>query len=638
MRIFASISGTVLCLVVFLLSPAAPLSAQERITDFDSRIYVDRSGDLTVTETITAIAQGDRIKRGIYREFPTNYRNRAGARVRVGFQILEVTRDGRAEPYHTEQAGNGVRLYIGDTDVFLDPGSYTYAITYQTDRQIGFFADYDELYWNVTGNDWEFPIDTAAATIILPEGATILQTSTYTGRMGSTASNAQITEQTDHSITFRTTAPLGPGEGLTVAVAWPKGIVPEPTRQEETSYFLRDNLTLLAGSAGLCILFFYYLAVWSRVGKDPEPGTIIPRFEPPEGFTPAAARYVMKMGFDDKTFTAALVNMAVKKYLIIDDDGKTFTLSKAIKANPDVLTRGEKKTAHALFAGRDLVELKQQNHRTIREAMQALEKTLETDFAALHFKLNTKYMIPGLLLTLLVIGAIILTADQREIAGFMSIWLSLWSMGCATLLYSLYKAWKAALSGRAKITDKGGALFLSIFSLPFLGGWLLGFVVMAGAISLVNIIVLLVLLAVNIVFFLLLRAPTIHGRNVMDQLEGLKLYLSVAEKDRLNILNPPEKTPALFERFLPWALALDVEQQWTEQFSSVFAQMAQEGRYEPTWYNSRRPFSSRALASSLGSSLASAVSSSSTAPGSRSGSRGGGSSGGGGGGGGGGGW
>jgi uncharacterized membrane protein len=161
---------------------------------------------------------------------------------------------------------------------------------------------------------------------------------------------------------------------------------------------------------------------------------------------------------------------------------------------------------------------------------------------------------------------------------------------------------------------------------------------MAGAISLVNIIVLLVLLAVNIVFFLLLRAPTIHGRNVMDQLEGLKLYLSVAEKDRLNILNPPEKTPALFERFLPWALALDVEQQWTEQFSSVFAQMAQEGRYEPTWYNSRRPFSSHALASSLGSSLASAVSSSSTAPGSRSGSRGGGSSGGGGGGGGGGGW
>jgi uncharacterized membrane protein YgcG len=638
MRFFTPISGTILYLVVFLLSPAAPLSAKERITGFDSRIYVDRSGDLTVTETITAVARGDRIKRGIYREFPTDYRNRAGVRVKVGFQVLEVTRDGRTEPYHTEQAGNGVRLYVGDRDVFLNPGSYTYAITYQTDRQIGFFADYDELYWNVTGNDWEFLIDTASATIILPEGASVLQYSAYTGRTGSTASNAEITEQTDHSISFRTTVPLAPGEGLTVAVAWPKGIVPEPTRQEEVSSFLKDNLTILAGSFGLFILFFYYLAVWSRVGKDPEPGTIIPRFEPPEGFTPAAARYVMKMGFDNKTFTAALVNMAVKKYLIIDDDGKTFTLSKAIKANPDVLTRGEEKVAHALFADRDRVQLKQQNHRTVREAILALEKSLETDFAALHFKLNRRYMVPGLLLTLLVIGAIILTADQQETAGFMSIWLSLWSMGCAALLYSLYNAWKTALSGRAKITDKGGALFLTLFSLPFVGGWLLGFVVMANAISMVNIVVLLIILAVNIVFFLLLRAPTIHGRRIMDQLEGLKLYLSVAEKDRLNILNPPEKTSALFERFLPWALALNVEQQWSEQFSSVFARMAQEGRYEPTWYNSRRPFSSRALASSLGSSLASAVSSSSTAPGSRSGSGGGGSSGGGGGGGGGGGW
>ncbi|HHO46978.1 MAG TPA: DUF2207 domain-containing protein [Desulfobacteraceae bacterium] len=638
MHIFASISGTILCLVVLLLSPAAPLSAQERITGFASWIYIDRSGDLTVTETIDVIAAGNRIQRGIYRDFPTDYTNRAGVRVRVGFRVLEVMRDGRAEPYHTEQAANGTRLYIGDRDVFLGPGPHTYSITYQTDRQIGFFADYDELYWNVTGNDWEFPIDKASATIVLPEGASVLQYSIYTGRTGSRASDAEVTEQLDHSISFRTTAPLAPGEGLTVAVAWPKGIVPEPDNLDRTTYFLKDNLTVLAGAAGLLVLFFYYIAVWLKVGKDPEPGVIIPRFEPPEGFTPAAGRYVMRMGFDDKTFTAALVNMAVKKYLVIEDDGNTFHLTKVKKANAGVLTAGEKKIADKLFGGAERLQLKQKNHRTIRDALLALEKSLRTDFEALHFKRNSQYMIPGLLITILVIASIIFTARQREIAGFMSIWLSLWSMGCVALLYGLYNAWKAVLSGGAKISDKGGALFLSLFSLPFLGGWLLGFFVMASAISLVNIVVLLVILTANIVFYHLLRAPTIHGRKIMDQLEGLKLYLSVAEKDRLNLLNPPEMTPALFEKFLPWALALNVEQQWSEQFSSMLAQAAKDGSYDPSWYHSSRPFSARSLASSLGSSLSSTISSSSTAPGSSSGSRGGGSSGGGGGGGGGGGW
>lgn len=638
MRIFAPISGIILYLVVFLLSQAPPLRAQERIAGFDSRIHVDRSGVLTVTETIAVVAEGNRIQRGIYREFPTDYTNRAGLRVRVGFQVLEVMRDGRTEPYHTQQVINGTRLYIGDKDVFLDPGPYTYSITYQTDRQIGFFADYDELYWNVTGNDWEFPIDTASTTIILPEGASILEYSTYTGRTGSRASDAEITEQTDHSISFRTTTPLAPGEGLTVAVAWPKGIIPEPDSLGRTAYFLKDNLTILAGAAGLLVLFFYYIAVWLKVGKDPEPGTIIPRFESPENFTPAAARYVMRMGFDDKTFTAALVNMAVKKYLIIEDDGGTFTLTKVKKANAGVLTAGEKKIADKLFGGSDRLQLKQKNHRTIRDAVLALEKSLGTDFEALHFKRNSQYMIPGLLITILVIASIIFTARQREIAGFMSIWLSFWSIGCVALLYGLYNAWKTVFSGRAKINEKGGALFLSLFSLPFLGGWLVGFFVMASAISLINIVVLLVILAANIVFYHLLRAPTIHGRKIMDQLEGLKLYLSVAEKDRLNLLNPPEKTPDLFEKFLPWALALNVEQQWSEQFSSMLALAAKDGSYDPSWYNSRRPFSSRSLASSLGSSLSSTITSSSTAPGSSSGSRGGGSSGGGGGGGGGGGW
>jgi uncharacterized membrane protein len=126
----------------------------------------------------------------------------------------------------------------------------------------------------------------------------------------------------------------------------------------------------------------------------------------------------------------------------------------------------------------------------------------------------------------------------------------------------------------------------------------------------------------------------------MDEIEGFKLYLSVAEQERLSILNPPDKTPELFERYLPYALALDVENEWSEQFADVLAAAAGGGGYQPAWYSgtSWSRMGASTMASNLGNSFAGAISSASSPPGSSFGSGGGGSSGGGGGGGGGGGW
>ncbi len=627
-----------LLLSFILLVICTAVQARERITSFDSWIEVDISGRLTVIETISVVAEGKNIKRGIYRDFPTDYTDRAGNHVKVSFNVLSVQKGGRSEPYHIKQMKNGIRVYIGNKDVILRSGPYTYTLTYQTDRQIGFFEDYDELYWNVTGNDWSFPIEIASATLVLPKEATVLQHSVYTGRQGSTASQAEVVSLENNEISFRTTRPLPPREGLTVSVAWPKGIVTEPDIGDRASFLFRDNLTVLTGIIGLLILFFYYIIAWVKVGRDPEPEAIIPRFEPPPGFTPAAARYVMRMGFDNKAFTASVVSLAVKKYLTIEDDDEDFTLTRADTADLKDLSKGEKKVAGKLFSGSNTLVLKQSNHTRISASISALEKSLQSDFQSMHFERNRLYLVPGLLITLFIILSIILTAHQKDLAGFMSLWLSIWSGACFALLYGVYQAWKSVLSGRSNLNDKGGALFLTLFSLPFFGGWFMGMYALSTATSYTTVMVLIVVICVNLLFFHLLKAPTIYGRRTMDQLEGLKLYLSVAEKDRLNLLNPPEKTPELFEKFLPWALALDVEQEWSEQFDELLEKARQDGSYEPVWYHSHRPFSSSSLASNLGSSLSSTISSSSTAPGSSSGSGGGGSSGGGGGGGGGGGW
>ncbi|MHB8788300.1 MAG: DUF2207 domain-containing protein [Desulfobulbaceae bacterium] len=627
---------TFLLLLAILQLFCGPLLAEERITSFASKIIVEESGQLTITETISVIAEGVEIKRGIYRDFPTTYTDRAGHRFRVDFEPIAVERDGSPEPFHLKEMANGVRVYMGQEDVFLDPGPYTYTLTYQTRRQIGFFADYDELYWNVTGNDWAFPIDTAAATIVLPPGTPILQHAAYTGPQGSTATDAEVTEQADASISFRTTAPLAPHEGLTVAVAWPKGVVAEPAAAAKAASFVKDNLDVLAAAAGLLILLAYYLAVWSKVGRDPEAGAIIPRFESPKGFTPAAARFVLRMGFDHKTFACALVAMAVKQYLVIEDDQGTFTLKRSKDGKEGALSAGEKKIADTFFGGRDTVVLKQSNHAVIQKSISALDKSLRDGFEAMHFKRNRRYLLPGLAITLVVVLAILLGAKEKEAAGFLGIWLAIWTGGCYALLIQATNAWRTAAS--SGFIAKGAAIGSTLFALPFLGGWIFGFAALMSVTSLPSVGGLLAVVGLNLLFYHLLKAPTLQGRSVMDQLEGLKMYLTVAEKDRLNLLNPPEKTPELFERFLPWALALDVEQQWSEQFSDLLAHAGKDGGHSPAWYSGHGSFSSNSLAASLGSSLAASVSSSSSTPGSSSGSSGGGSSGGGGGGGGGGGW
>src|SRR5689334_23024493 len=175
----------------FFASCLVRASADERITNYDSKIEVARNGALTVTETISVVAEGDRIRHGIYRDFPTTYTDKFGRRVHVGFNLLHVTRDGRNEPYDLSGIDSGERIKIGSADSYVSNGPHTYTITYATDRQIGFFSNYDELYWNVTGNFWVFPIEHAEATINLPDGARISQYASYTGPAGSRANNAK---------------------------------------------------------------------------------------------------------------------------------------------------------------------------------------------------------------------------------------------------------------------------------------------------------------------------------------------------------------------------------------------------------------------------------------------------------------
>jgi hypothetical protein len=619
------------CLGILFIPVATP-AQQERILSFDSHIDIFAKGEVVVTETIRVVAAGRKIRRGIYRDFPTRYRTDRGSRVTVRFDVLEVQRDSRPEVYHTEQLSNGVRVYMGRKDMFLQPGEYTYTLTYRTDRQIGFFDDADELYWNVTGNGWDFVIEQVRAVVQLPPGAEVIQYAAYTGPAGSDGQDYRLDESGDGFGVFTSRA-LKPREGLTIAVSWPKGYVTEPDTSQKIGYLLGDNRGLVVALCGLVVLLAYYLLAWLTVGRDPIGGTIIPRYAPPKGISPAGMRFVLAMGFDKKALAVAVVSMAVKGFLTITEDSDGDYSLEISGSRSSSLSRGEAKVARHLFPpGSRSIALKKTSHKRVGAAVKALRTSLSGEYEKAFFLCNTRYFIPGIAISVLTLGGIVLTASMAPVAMFMMVWLSGWSAGVYVLSTMVIAAWRSRKTA--------GAMTITLFALPFFGGEIVGLGILASAIGFPSLILFVGIVTINIVFYHLLKAPTLAGRQLMDDIEGLKLYMRVAEKERLNLLNPPDRTPEHFEALLPCAMALDVENDWNEQFADVLARAAVDPassrHHTPSWYRGRTSFTG--LAASLGGSFAGAVSASSSSPGSSSGSGGGGSSGGGGGGGGGGGW
>jgi len=630
---------------LLILLFCTPVFAEERILSFHSEIEVFADGAMQVTETITVQAEGHDIKRGIYRDFPTDYRDRIGNRYVVDFAVLDVRRDGVAEPHHLKRQGNGVRVYIGNSNTFLNPGEYSYELTYRTNRQLGFFANHDELYWNVTGNDWSFPIDAASAVVTLPEvfSAEEVGAEAYTGPKGARGSDYRVDRGLYGETRFETTRPMTRGEGLTIVVTWPKGYVAEPGAEEKVGYLLRDNRAWVVAGAGLAVILVYFLIAWFRVGRDPEEGVIIAQYAPPAGFSPASTRFIEKMGYDHKTFAAAVINLAVQGLVEIIDDSNEYVL-KRTKLAATELAPGEKVLLTTLFGSVNNSEgkrqaLDQKFHAKIGRSLKSHEESLRNDYEKSFFSTNKWWLAPGIILSLLTLGGTLLAlgdAEQIGESGFMLVWLAGWSAGVVVLLYRVVNAWRGAVSAMAI----PGALFLTLFALPFC----IAEIVVIGQLAKASPALPTVLVAavvVNLLFYQLLKAPTRAGRRLLDRIEGFRLFLEVAEKDELNFKNPPEKTPELFERFLPYALALDVEHRWAERFASLFANLqGSDAPYRPHWYHGDSWSMSHPtrFSAALGSSLSSALAASSTAPGSSSGSGGGGSSGGGGGGGGGGGW
>ncbi len=598
----------------------------DRILKFHSDIKVLSTGRIEVTETITIYngdgnasltadqipSSNDDIKRGIVRDFPTRYLDSVGLWHTTGFDVKSVTRNGVEEPYHTESLSNGRRILVGSEDVYLTPGVYTYVINYTTSRQLIFHDNKDELYWNVNGNGWVFTADSISATVEFPSSADILEWDCYTGPQGATAKDCSERKLAANKMHFTGNRRFEPFEGLTIAVAINKGILIPPSSLSKYAQLTLDNFIVPLLLLLTIALFAFYYISWKRKGRDPRKGTIIPQFEPPSGLAPADTGYIVEQEFGSHLFAASLVDAAVHQQLEIEVEKKgaifknnaynfnqpslfahrAFSSKNEPASDSGVHENGNKNYNHAQRYGFPLSSIYGQSaekgkyNSKLKELQTSLETNLRKKFQVSrknksgqgYFTLNSRY-----------------------------IWI-----GNAVLIASA----------------AGSFLFIANY--------------FSEQLLIAVAILLVVMLTIHMVFARIMSAYTKEGRAIADQILGFKMYLETAEQKVFDQLAVPEKTLDLFEKYLPYAIALGVENEWAEKFDQQIKEAMEQG-YQPTYFHRGSGFSNgfsfNELSSGLSSGLSNTISSASTPPSSSSGgSGGGGRSGGGGGGGGGGGW
>jgi hypothetical protein len=566
-----------LALLLALLCSAAPASAQRSlaIRHFDAGIVVNRDGTVDVTETITAQFSGT--WNGIYRTVPVDYHTPQGFNWTLRLADVSAT-DGDGAPLRVEQFRERHYLKFKLWVPGAENATRTVIFRYRALNGLRFFEDHDELYWNLTGDEWDVPIEAATARIELPAAATNVRAIAFNGAYGSTARDAEvITEGTVVRISMP--HPLGFHEGLTGVVGWDKGAVVEPTATDKAAGFLAANWPLAIPVP----VFFGMLLLWRRVGRDPEERPVSAQYEPPLGLTPAEAGTLLDESVDMRDITATLVDLAVGGHLRIEESEKPELFG--LISTTDYTFRKLDPPAGA----RPLEAHEQSVLDGIFDVGVRLVPLSELD--------NEFYKhLPGIRDS--VYDRLVRRGLYRSRPDHVK---AKW-VGGGVALGALIAMAGAAFAARLNMTP-----------LPFVIGGFLTTAIVA-------------------LFGRVMPARTVAGARAYEGTLGFEDFLHRVESDRFARVI---KTPEMFERFLPYAMAFGVEKKWAGAFRDIV-------REPPSWYVGGNPagFNTGGFTTRLGALSSHAASAMSSSPRSSGGSGfgGGGSSGGGGGGGGGGGF
>lgn len=589
-RFFLALNLSILLSFLTATTSLAQDLSGEHIKLFDVELELLKTGDVRVKETITIKDAPGQSRRGIFRELPAEkYNADFDVIENVKYDMLSITRNGKAEQVLEQKLGKAWQWRIGNAAIYLPNGEHSYTLIYTVENEIRYRESFDELLWNVTGNYWNYPVAKARIRVKVPETSNVLEYNANTGRIGQAGQNF-TSRRLDNEIIFETQTALNAREGLTVSVSVPKGEIDGLTMADKQRFWwLKNGALLLITLVSLAIFIFYYIK-WNRIGRDPAKMPIFARYEPPslngKTYSAAASQQILKRGFSgDKAIISTLISISGKGWIDMEIGKKTTVLMpSASNERKFKLLTDEARLYKSLFGSKQsAIKLAGKPNTRFNTARTAFERHIRTNYSKDYHKINAGWIIMGITLSLIGVG---LASTQ--------------------------------------LNGNGSPYFIFVI----------------GA-----------LIAINILFLFLMPAPTKLGQSVRAEIEGFKLYMETAEKERFNAVKvgsgqEPLMTIERYEAFLPYAIALDVEKPWTQYFEKTLPSLAET--YQPSYAHGRgiRPGlggaiggMNRSLVKSLSTGVQSARPVSTSSSGSSGFSSGGGGfSGGGGGGGGGGSW
>lgn len=588
---------------------------QEAIVSFSSNIIVNVDNSVDITETII-YHTGPQERHGIYRDIhPYSSQKR-----KMTIENVSVTNEtGVPYQFQRSNADKNIRFKIGDPNQTFS-GQKIYVIKYRATKAIAQFDDLDEIYWNTTGTEWGMPIYQAQASIVLPSGTNIVQSACYYGPKGSTTQcPSEYNENGNHI--FNLPSVLNQNEGMTVALGFSKGTVTPYPFSDTIVNILVLYLPWIIGVFLPVFTFVFSLLHWYKKGRDArETGTIVPQYDIPDELTPMEVAGIINERVSVKDISAQIVYLATKGYLKIQQIGERasglfastdYELVK-LKDFSDLPNDFDKKLLHNLFNtglaqknidettslfrlklfNIDITKLFSRNVGVTAHTSLSTENTSVklSDLKDIFYQ-HTSTMVASVRSALLAKGYY----STLRGAGPYKILLVI-------ILIVIYVSFSSVETLSS---------FIELNSLPIIGGVITSIIIYG-------------------IFLYVSPSKTEKGVTAKEYLLGLKNYLQIAEKDRLQFHNAPERKPEIFEKLLPYAMVLGVADIWTKEFEDIYTT-------PPSWYSGSvgATFNAGELVRSMNSFSSSTTSSLSSSP---QGSGGGGSSGGGGGGGGGGSW
>jgi len=508
--------------LALLLCLALPAFAREwHIARFDAQIAVAQDGVTTVTERIDVDFRGT--FHGIYRDIPIEYPGPHGSNYTLFLKVTGVTDgEGNKLKYEssTQNGSRHLKIYIPDAV----NTTRTVEIHYTVTNAVRWFDDHDELYWNVTGNDWPVPIASASAVITFATNAAgELRAQAFTGVYGSAEQDAAV-KVSGNTVTVQTNDPLSMREGLTADVYITKGVLAQPSKLTQAIWFLRSNIIVLLPLWAFIVMFFLW---WTR-GRDPKPDiSVAPMYEPPKGMTPAEVGTLMNDVVHPRDITSTLVDLAVKGYLKIEEkEQKTLMFS-----HRDYLFHLLKPQSE--WASLEAHERVMLNHMFAGGVTQVHLSDLKNQF---YIAIPT---MKGNILAELK-GKGMYSVDPESAHAYV----------LAGVVFTAAPFVLAQVFGVVSLLDSPGLL------------------IAAGLIAV-------------LIIFLFARIMTAKSRKGVDtkvEILGFQEFVNRVDSDRLKRM-PPDT----FEKFLPFAMALGIENRWAKAFQGIV-------QNPPNWYVGPTPY------------------------------------------------